>query len=387
MLLIRRNKLKKRAWLLILIAALILLQAFSLAESKENTAKRLSPALEMLKNEQGIFPASELSGQEGYWETRLDISDENAVWQALQAPIYVLKGKQKSQTLLLSEPKKNAPPVGEITNASQGVHVLKRLKNGYSLVELRSSSFYGSKLKRWNELVKGYVKTENLIKITPNKNYGLVVDKLTQRLYIFKEGKLYDTLRVSTGLVNKKQPFNETRSGEFLLVSHVGGFWSDNMLCDKAIRFNFGDLMHEVPHIPKNGKKNYGAFEERLGQRASHGCIRVQRKATALKTNMGWLWKSLNGEKNVKLMIWEDGLGRTIPYPDASRLVYIVDKENTRWYHDKDHCINIRKQDEPMKAISYEDLEDGKFGDLKPCTYCVPPLRRNAIDEINQRQK
>lgn len=380
-------KKQKLSIFLIILILLSLFNPLGQAETKEAKAKKLSPALEMIKNDEGIFPASEFSKQEGYWETKIDISDEKAVWAALQAPIYVLKGKQKSQTLLLSEPNDKAEAVGEITNASQGLHILKTLKNGYSLVELRSSSFYGSKLKRWNELIKGYVKTANIIKITPNKNYGLVVDKLTQRLYIFKEGKLYDTLRVSTGLVNKKQPFNETRSGEFLLVSRVGGFWSDNMLCAMAIRFNFGDLMHEVPHIPKDGKKNYGAFEERLGKRASHGCIRVQRKATGLKTNMAWLWNTLANEKNVKLMIWEDGMGRQIPYPDDDRLIYIVEKNKTRWYHDRSHCVNIRKKDEPMKAIKYGDMENGDYGELKPCTFCVPPLRRKAIDEINAKQK
>lgn len=66
----------------------------------------------------------------------------------------------------------------------------------------------------------------------------MVIDKLTQTLYLFKEGHLYSTLLVSTGLANERQPYNETRSGEFLIVSRVGDFNSDNMICAKALRFN-----------------------------------------------------------------------------------------------------------------------------------------------------
>ena len=52
----------------------------------------------------------------------------------------------------------------------------------------------------WNTLVTGYVETKLLKEIRPNQEMGLVVDKLTQRLYVFLEGKLYSTLLVSTGL-------------------------------------------------------------------------------------------------------------------------------------------------------------------------------------------
>lgn len=378
----------KKAVLLLCITLFLSLGAFSEKQSLESEARSLSPALASLVLEDGgVIPGSEKAGQAGYWETKMDIADEKAVWDMLMAPIYVVKGNQKQQIYLLAEPKKNAKPVAELTQASQGVHVLETLSDGWSLVEIYSSSFYGSKLKRWNELVKGYVQTSKLQKITPNSKYGLVADKLSQRLYIFKEGKLLDYLRISTGLPNKKQPFNETRSGEFLFVSAVGGFWSDNMFCEMAIRFNDGDLLHEVPHIPRGGNKNYGAFEERLGQRASHGCIRVQRRKTDLGINMAWIWKNIARLKNVKFVVWEDAKGRLLPYPEDERLVYVPKIEKNRWYHDKPSCANIRKKLEPMQGIAYSELENDENIGLRPCTFCVPPLRRDKIDEINEAQK
>ncbi len=103
------------------------------------------------------------------------------------------------------------------------------------------------------------------------------------------------TLLVSTGLSNAEQPYNETRSGEFLYISATGGFQSDNMFCPRGMKFNDGDLLHEVPYIQRyeGGSKIYSATEPYLGQRASHGCIRVQRKTTPEGINMKWIWDNL----------------------------------------------------------------------------------------------
>ena len=35
--------------------------------------------------------------------------------------------------------------------------------------------------------------------VTPNQTYGIIVDKMTQRLYLYKEGRLLTTLLCSTG--------------------------------------------------------------------------------------------------------------------------------------------------------------------------------------------
>ena len=83
------------------------------------------------------------------------------------------------------------------------------------------------------------------------------MDKLDQRLYIFEDGEIYDVLVISTGLPNERQPYNETRSGEFLLVSPVGGFEVEGLNAAMGRRFNFGDILHEVPYSLRSGSKNY----------------------------------------------------------------------------------------------------------------------------------
>ena len=191
-----------------------------------------------------------------------------------------------------------------MTFASQGVHVLEQLDNGWTKVEVRSSSFSDSTVKAYNTFVTGYVETKLLKEVKPdNSKYALVIDKFTQKCYIFVDGHLYSTLLCSTGKPNASQPYNETMSGEFLIVSAVGDFLSNELVCDMGLRFNRGDLLHQVPYIlSENGYQDFSVCEPALGTRASHGCIRVQKKLTPQNTNMTWLWN--NRRMNSKLVIW-----------------------------------------------------------------------------------
>ena len=318
-----------------------------------------------------------------YWTTPMDITDEEAVWQMLTKAVTVVdtgrKHAEKTQVVLLSEPREGAAGVGVVTCVTQGVRVLENLDNGYSLIECYSASFHDSKVKAWNLLVQGYVKTSLLKTVEPDQEIGLVVDKLTQRLYIFREGRLFSTLLVSTGLANARQPYNETRSGEFLLqVPAVGEFRSDNLYCSMGIRFDDGDLLHEVPHLKnKDGTKNYSTTEYKLGTRASHGCIRVQRHPTPEGTNMLWIWK--NKKKNMKLVIWEDWQGRQIAYPDEDTVVYRAAKG--KYYHRESACPYAKNA--VFTPLRYAELDDAAHASLQRCAYCNPPMRREEIDAIN----
>lgn len=319
-----------------------------------------------------------------YWTLPMDITDEEAVWEVLMQPITILySSKDKAERLqvtLRAEPDEKSAGVGVVTCMNQGVHVLETLDNGWSLIEAYSSSFKSSAVKRWNMLVQGYVKTSYLKEVKPQTEYGIVVDKLTQRMYLFKEGKLFTTMLVSTGLVNETQPFNETRSGEYLLTSAVGDFASGNMTCGMGLRFNSGDLMHEVPHlINADGSKNYGYTEPALGSKASHGCIRVQRRKTPEGINMTWLWD--NRVRNTKLLIWEDWQGRQIDIPDDDLTLY-YNPDGGEYYHSSSFCYMAPKR--TFEPFSYSQLEDEGFAKLKRCNYCAPALRVSEIEEINE---
>ena len=318
-----------------------------------------------------------------YWTLPMDITDEAAVWEMLMQPMTVVdtgkSGSEKTQLTIYAEPDEDSAGVGVVTCVSQGVHVLQTLEGGWSLIECYSSSFHNSKVKAWNMLVQGYIQTKYLKKASPNRSYAIVIDKLTQRLYLFKEGRLYATLLVSTGLSNPSQPYNETRSGEFLMqLPAVGGFKDGSMVVSMAIRFNSGDLLHEVPHTESKYGKNYSTFEPKLGTRASHGCIRVQRNKTPEGVNMQWIWN--NRKDDVKLVIWEDWQGRQIPYPAEDTPLYYNPKGG-EMYHSSATCYSAVGR--TFTPFTYGELDEAPFASLTRCDFCNPPLRRAEIDEIN----
>ena len=318
-----------------------------------------------------------------YWTLPMDITDEEAVWKVLMQPVTVLNGKmfngnsEKVQIVLRKEPDDNSEGVGVATCETQGVHVLER-GDEWSLIECYSSSFHDSKVINWNALVQGYVQTKYLKEITPNQEMGMVIDKLTQRLYLFKDGKLFTTLLVSTGVSNAIQPYNETRSGEFLLTSKVGDFKSDNMTCRMALRFNSGDLLHEVPYVYSRTDAGYKKQETALGTRASHGCIRVQRKKTPEGVNMEWIYK--HHKKNTKLIIWEDWQGRQIPVPADDTVLY-RDPDKPKVWHRAETCFSAK--DKMLEPFPYLELDLEENAGMTACPYCCPERSRAEIAEIN----
>lgn len=316
-----------------------------------------------------------------YWNTPMDITDEAAIWAMLSAPITVINSSYKGQTKVYSQPDEGSRVVAVVTGKSQGVRVIEHLDNGWTLIELYSSTFHDNCVDAWNMLVQGYVRTDTLVVKEMDAKYHIVVDKLTQRLYLFSAEGLVSTLLISTGLANADQPYNETRSGEFLYISPTGGFKSDNMYCPLAMKFNDGDLLHEVPYIQRyeGGSKIYSATEPFLGSRASHGCIRVQRRKTPEGINMQWIW---NNRSDIgRIVIWEDWQGRQIPYP-ADDLVLYYNPKGGSYYHRGEKCASA-KATVQFASFTYAELDTGDYAELEYCPYCAPVLRRAEIDAIN----
>lgn len=358
------------------------------AEAAEaESAEVLAPAVEAA--EQTVFTPSygtpyELTEADKatYWGTPMDITDTEAIWTMLTAPITVIDSSYKGQKKVYAEPSEDSRTVAVITGTSQGVRVIETRDDGWSLIELYSSTFHDNSIQAWNMLVQGYVKTSMLKTQEVNKSHHIIVDKLTQRLYLFGNGELVATLLVSTGLSNEEQPYNETRSGEFLYISATGGFSSDNMFCPYGMKFNDGDLLHEVPYIQRSegGTKIYSATEPYLGQRASHGCIRVQRKSDPNGYDMKWIW---DNRKNIgRIVVWEDWQGRQIDYPADDTVLY-YNANGGSYYHSADHCESA-KASIVFTPFTYAELDTGDYADLEFCPYCVPALRKAEIDKINE---
>ncbi len=304
-----------------------------------------------------------------------DITDEEACWELLQKPITILDAHQTEKIYPRETPdgkKVNTDKLGGFINgASAAVHVLGEDEDGWTLIE--GVDYY-------NRVIRGYVRTKLLKTVTPHEKYGIIIDKLTQRLYVFIDGKLWDSCLISTGLPNDEQPYNETAAGEYMICSWVGDFDSEGMICATALRFNGGDMIHEVPHkIGYDGKKIYDRWEALLGQKASHGCIRTQRIPTEKGLNARWLWDNL--KRGTKVIVWDDG-GRKMPYPDDDRQLF-YNPEGGSLYHADQRCSTVRDKYLPLKAFTYAELDSGDFLRLNACTKCQPVRRKSAIAAEN----
>ena len=325
----------------------------------------------------------------------MSLEDEEAIWGMLTAPVTVVDINMNKQTVLYSQPDESSEPIGMVTGQSQSLHVLAQVDDGWSMVETYSTSFHDSKVKNFNAFVTGYIQTNKLKTVRVNQNYGIIIDKLTQRLYFYRDGHLVTSLAVSTGKYNpdarKQQPYNETRSGEFLIIYTKTGQLTDEdsgMICSHALKFNAADYIHEVPHKKNaDGTKNYRGFEEILGTRASHGCIRVQAKANPAGYNMSELSRLIKNRKDsncVKLVIWEDYQGRRVVIPDDDTPLY-YNPNGGSMYHSVANCTSVKKKFLPLTAFTFGQLDEAPYSKLKPCPYCQPTPRRATLEELNQQ--
>ena len=326
-----------------------------------------------------------------FWKLEMGHMDEEAIWKVLTQPVTVLTGKQREQVRVLARPDEDCKDyVGVVTCASQAVHVLER-GDTWTLIEAYSSSEEGSAVKVFAEQFQGYVRTDRLKEEEVDQTYGIVIDKLQQRLYVFKEGKLFTTMLCSTGFAkNKEHLFHETPAGEFLMVSWVGGFQAETLWCAYGIRINSGILVHEVPsreETDRNGVTftSYARCERYLGEKASHGCIRVQRQLTPEGVNAKWLWDNLHRKPYTKVIIWDD-LDRELTYPSDELLLYYNPKGGTN-YHSQPTCSLVKDKYEPMTSFTYGELDEKPYSKLTPCPGCAPQSRREKIDELNEKSR
>ena len=324
-----------------------------------------------------------------FWQMTEGELDEEIVWEVLTQPLTVLEGGQRDQVPVRARPEKACTDyVGVVTCASQGVHVLRE-EGDWTLIEAYSSAEEGSKVAVWAARFQGYVESKLLKELPVDDEYGLVIDKLQQRLYVYRKGHLYATLLCSTGFPREDTPFHETPAGEYAVVSWVGDFWSDGGLyCARGLRINKGIMIHEVPcviTVDDSGaeKRDYSRCERYLGEKASHGCIRVQKEKTPQGVNAEWLWKKLSRKPVTKVIIWDE-LGRKLGYPDEDYPLY-YNPRGGKNYHSDPECLLVKEKYRPLTEFTWGELEEKPYSGLTPCPGCAPQLRREGIDTVNEK--
>ncbi|MEG0766279.1 MAG: L,D-transpeptidase [Clostridia bacterium] len=252
-------------------------------------------------------------GPLSYWTMTPGETDDAIIWDVLTQPIVVYDGGigQAEHAYLMENPDGTGNKVAQIHGQSQGLHVLgEKNANGYVLAEAFSNyspDYQPGGREEISEVKRGYIKASALKTVQVEQDMGLVIDKLTQRMYLFIDGKRVTEFLIATGKLDESKMITETPAGEYVTISWVGGFWSGNMYCDMGIRINGGILLHEVPHkVNADQSKNYAAFEAYLGSKQSHGCVRIQRLKTPEGYNHAWLWNNLKRNRQYKVIIWDD---------------------------------------------------------------------------------
>jgi len=339
------------------------------AQAEKEAAQRLETAKEAIK---------------GSWFLEFDPYDEEKVWARLMQPVTVLDVEQKERVFLSDGPNGSRKTIDEHRGFFYGSTVAVKVlgeQDGWSHIQAYND---------YDELESGWVRPGRLKTVTPNQEYGIVVDKMTQRLYLYKEGRLLTEMLVSTGTTaGANEGYCETASGEFLLASAVGNFWSGNLYCRKAIRFNGGDLLHMVPAVYReevgmpepSGYGDYSVCESALGSRASHGCIRVQRSANADGYNHDWLWNNLRSQKNIKIIIWDDDGRKLKETADSVPMYYNPDGGEK--YHANQYCPSVRSAYLPLDEMTYGDLRRYPFTGLRACGSCSAPDRPETVETWN----
>ncbi len=230
-----------------------------------------------------------------------DLSDEEAVWAALTAPVIVGWGEEGNGLRVFSAKDINAPVAGTVSCRTVGVKVIALDCDGWAKV--------GVFCQQTGNYIEGFAEEKTLRVIWPNTNCGAVLDKRKQVMTVYRDGKKLGELLVSTGLVRREFPKAETRSGVYLTGTRLGGFNRDGKRYEYAIRIDGSNLIHQVGYDLKSRYWDFSAELPELGRPASHGCVRMDPRASSGDSLTAW-WVWTHFGRDTKILITDDAQER-----------------------------------------------------------------------------
>lgn len=95
--------------------------------------------------------------------------------------------KEGESTYIYDSPLKGRKSIGSVSGLSQGLNVILKRDDGWSLVEAYRNED--------GAFIRGYISSKKLRTVDPNTSYGIVVDKSTQTLTVYKDGRARRFLR------------------------------------------------------------------------------------------------------------------------------------------------------------------------------------------------
>ena len=214
------------------------------------------------------------------------MSDEE-IWEIMMKPSVVINANgSKRRFDLHAAPKTASKAVASLRCALQGLEILEI--NGP-----------WARLVAWDHRdghrAEGYFLVKKLTVEAPNPHYGLLVDKRDQTMTVFQDGKRIGTIPVSTGKVVGYEKYRETPAGAFLTDVRIGpNFAQDGLRYEYPLRYDVGNIIHGLGYTRQGRVRDYSQTLPYLGQKASHGCIRVSSFLEEGEfLNVYWLWTHL----------------------------------------------------------------------------------------------
>ncbi len=210
---------------------------------------------------------------------------EEEIWAIMQQPSVVADLNKQTNHLTIREGKGKGKELGTVHGQSQAMQVLA-LEGAYARV--------GAWNHETGDYVEGWVRQSDLKVVTPNREYGLLIDKADQTMTVYHQGRALDTFPISTGLAAEKKMIRETAAGAFLTVDRIGNFDSDGYQYDHVIRYDGGNLIHQLGYDAVGTKHDFSDQQPLIGAKASHGCVRVSNiPSEGMGINAYWLYTHL----------------------------------------------------------------------------------------------
>lgn len=224
------------------------------------------------------------------------MSDEE-IWEIMMKPSVVIDANGSFRKFSLYSQPKPSRSNGTLRCALQGLEVLEIEGNW-------------ARVRAWRHedgtAAEGYLPLYDLTVHSPAEHYGVLIDKRDQTLTVYHDGKPIGTIPVSTGLAPKGKLTRETPAGAFLTDVHTGSsFAQEGYRYEYPLRYDGVNYIHAVGFVRRGRARNYSNNLPLLGQKASHGCVRVSPFAEEGSTlNMYWLWIHL--PYHTRIIVLED---------------------------------------------------------------------------------
>ena len=277
---------------------------------------------------------------------------DSEIWKMMMQPSVVVDIDSFKHQEVYEKQDTGSRSLGTLHGQSQGLKVI-RIDHEWALIGA------------WNHedasYVEGWVPLSKLKKVYPHGEYGVLIDKQKQTMTVYRNGKVMDTLLVSTGRAEKNSLYQETSAGCFLTGYHRVNFSMNGKKYDYVIQYDGGNLLHQTPYDWGQQKKDFTLGRAYLGAKASHACVRIQPEPGEGGLNAYWLFTHL--PYHTRVIILDDPYERTAAAEKLKRT-------------DKD--------DVDIKALRFSDDLSDTDGDKVVMTFggCLIP---GGIRSFNSR--